>query len=128
MGYYSDIAIQVYPKAYEELKQVWEVHNFPPYYIYRNPNSPSVIALWQCVKWYEGYDDEVDAIMDVVKRLRDYDDEDHAMCFLRVGEECGDVEEIANSKGEELCWDCYPHTSIVVEPFFKREKYSKEEK
>jgi len=41
---------------------------------------------WDCVKWYEGYDD-VDAVDNLLSEL---DEEDYG--FIRIGEELNDVE------------------------------------
>lgn len=57
-----------------------------------------VLAEWYDIKWYEGYDDEVDAVMRTLGRLDSLNIPYH---FLRVGEEYGDVQVMDGDAGWE---------------------------
>lgn len=60
-------------------------------------DSKYVLAEWDDIKWYEGRDEEVDAIM---RALRQFDVEHIPYQYLRIGEDWEDYERLS-----EECYD-----------------------
>lgn len=116
MGYRSDVAITLYKKDFESLvkeavgKTNYELDLIKNATLYENNNADCniITMVWNCVKWYDGYDD-VDFIMSFI---RSNDTQYH---FIRIGEEAGDVEEESNDEDWILCESTYIERYINVE-------------
>lgn len=110
MGYRSDVRIRLTKEDYERLKEEFEktivtkfgFNLFDDMAVYKEEKGygfytedenndcvwkekDCVYFGWNCVKWYDGYDD-VDSVMDFIENCKQY-------AFIRIGESCeGDID------------------------------------
>lgn len=93
MSYRSDVKLITTREGWERIrKEVRKLGVDEKYSLVSGVGEPIcagkyVLAEWDSVKWYEGRDEEVDAIM---RELRKFDVEHIPYQYLRVGEDWGD--------------------------------------
>ncbi len=90
MGYYSRVAIRLSQKAYNKLKRKKFLPDSPfrSFDTFHFLKDETVLFQWNDVKWYDGYDEEVDAVMDFLRKLDENSGEFYE--YLRIGEDSGD--------------------------------------
>lgn len=111
MGYRSEVGIKCDEKAYEMFVQTAKDNDIVPHHIYKEEYGgvAQYTMLWNCVKWYDFYDD-VKAIENVMQQL----DQTHEASsydglgykFIRIGESYDDIEERTNEYDIELWVTC----------------------
>lgn len=103
MGYRSDVKLITTKEGWERIKkEVSRVGVDEKYSLISDVGDSIcggkyVLAEWDDVKWYEGRDEEVDAIM---RGLRWFDTEHIPYQYLRIGEDWEDYERLS-----EECYD-----------------------
>lgn len=114
MGYRSDVTITMYKQDFETLvRQASEDTNgaldlIKYATLYNNEASNIVTLYWDCIKWYDGCDEDVNFIMSFIRSNIQYH-------FIRIDEEAGDVEEENNDEHWMLCESTYIERYINVE-------------
>lgn len=113
MGYYSQAALCVKKKDFEELKERLKKYEYmfddgfceiSTFY-----NDEVVVCNWESIKWYPIYE-EISIIEDFIIELQN---EDKDYSFARVGEEYDDVE----YKSNYVTGDCdmiHPYQGIDI--------------
>lgn len=99
MGYRSDVKLITTKEGWEKIdkaarKAAGVTDEDTPYLTDSSCWTPIcggkyVLAEWEDIKWYEGYNGEVDAVMQVLTRL---DGAAIPYHFMRVGEDYNDVQ------------------------------------
>ena len=103
MGYRSQVKIMVSREGFRELKEYVEKECIKfqkpdsdyDYNLLKHAESiqtdvDRVLISWEDIKWYDGYYEDVDLIMDGLNHL---DSKGYSYRFYRVGEDYGDIEE-----------------------------------
>jgi hypothetical protein len=103
MGYCSDIRIAMTKEGYDKLNEIVTAitveRALAEGYAYNllestdekkyNPKANYVIFGWDCIKWYEDDDPDINAFVTALKEISG----EYPVRFIRVGEEPGDIEE-----------------------------------
>lgn len=121
MGYRSDVKLIITKQGWEEIdravkkaagiKKGDEANEYwltSPECCMDVCEGKYVIGEWESIKWYEGLDDEVDAIMRMLERTKE------PYMFMRVGENYEDTQVIDNSSWEKQ-YDDMPALELVRE-------------
>jgi hypothetical protein len=116
MGYYSDVVIQCAVKAYDIIKEAYEGVGVKPCKILIDAYDKSRIIKFDSIEW-DTYCPNIAAISKAIYSL-DNDkyagDEDYAYKFIRIGENCGDIEENYNDIGYGAFGDLFPMMDIHI--------------
>lgn len=119
MGYYSDVVIVIAKHAHEDFLNALAAKAFelqcsgesnPAELLAgaeREEHKEAIVYRWPSIKWYDGFDSDVDAIMAALSEL---DSDDYR--FYRLGEEYGDFEEEGRYTGEPTF--CVTHQLEMV--------------
>lgn len=102
MGYRSDVSLTMYQedfntmveKAASESEEALSLIKYST--LYQNSHNKTVTMFWNCVKWYEEFED-VGFIVSFIRR------DGMQYRLIRVGEEMGDIEEEFNDDDWVLC-------------------------
>lgn len=102
MGYRSDVKIITTPEGWEKIDKavrkvagITKKNEEESYWLtertYWTPicDGKYVLAEWEDIKWYEGRDEEIDALMNALKELKQ---RRVPYRYFRVGEDYGDVD------------------------------------
>lgn len=107
MGYRSDVGIKCGERAFQKFERAYKDVALLPDKVLKGKSysgETEYLMLWEYVKWYAGFYDDVDAIEAVMNELDELDEPDFtdSYKFLRLGEEDTDVESRSNNWNVEL--------------------------
>lgn len=120
MGYYSEVGIKCREKAFEMFREVWSKNNMCPDEILFDKECNEYLIAWDCVKWYDAFED-VSAINEIMDKLDDMPDADieaedgYGYAFTRIGEDVCDVEMRTNNYEVEL----WVRRELDIDPAWK---------
>lgn len=118
MGYLSDVKLITTKEGWERIKkEISRVGAEEEYSLISGVGDPIcdgkyVLAEWDDVKWYEGHNEEVDAIM---RELGRFDAEHIPYQYLRVGEDWEDYERLSEECYDNPEYDDMPYLTLKRE-------------